>query len=185
MKIIFGLGNPGRQYVATRHNIGFAVLDRLGQQGSVSWRADEDAQSLVGRFHCGTLSALLVKPQTYMNRSGKAVVRLCDRLECGARDIAVVLDDAAMDFGRLRLRSSGGDGGHNGLASIIEEVGSQEIARLRLGIGPRPAAADLIDYVLGEFAPEEDVEAATQRASEALRILLADGIDAAMNTFNG
>jgi len=148
------------------------------------WRPDAEAESVVARVQRGTLSALLVKPQTYMNRSGFAVARLRDRLGFEPHNMIVVLDDAALPFGRVRIRPGGGDGGHNGLASIIEEIGSQEIPRLRLGIGEPHADADLIDYVLGEFSPEEDLDAPTEHACDALVHFVIKGIDSAMNSFN-
>ncbi len=184
MKVIFGLGNPGPKYVSTRHNIGFMVLDRLAREAAGTWHTDDAAESIVARLQRGTLNALLVKPQTYMNRSGLAFARLRDRLGFETQDMIVVLDDAALPFGRLRIRPRGGDGGHNGLASIIKEVGSQEIPRVRLGIGPPPEEADLSDYVLGDFAPGDDLQATTEHACDALKFFVADGIDSAMNSFN-
>lgn len=184
MKVVFGLGNPGPKYASTRHNIGFVVLDRLVREVSGTWRPDAEAESVVARVQRGTLSALLVKPQTYMNRSGFAVAWLRDRLGFEPHNMIVVLDDAALPFGRVRIRPGGGDGGHNGLASIIEAIGSQEIPRLRLGIGEPHADADLIDYVLGEFSPEEDLDAPTEHACDALVHFVIKGIDSAMNSFN-
>jgi PTH1 family peptidyl-tRNA hydrolase len=184
VKVIFGLGNPGPKYLSTRHNIGFMVLDRLAREIAGAWHTDVEAESIVTRLQRGPLNALLVKPQTYMNRSGFAFARLRDRLGFESQDIIVVLDDAALPFPRLRIRPRGGDGGHNGLASIIKEAGSHEIPRLRLGIGPPPEEADLTDYVLANFAPGEDLEGTTEHACDALKFFVANGIDSAMNSFN-
>jgi PTH1 family peptidyl-tRNA hydrolase len=184
VKVIFGLGNPGPKYAFTRHNIGFVILDRLVRSVAGMWQPDVDAESMVARLQQGASSVLLVKPQTYMNRSGLAVAPLRDRLGFEPHDMIVVLDDASLPCGRLRIRPGGGDGGHNGLASIIEEAGSQEIPRLRLGIGTPPAEADLTEYVLGEFSPEEDLNDTTEHACDAIQYLLINGIDSAMNAFN-
>ena len=184
VKVIFGLGNPGPKYQSTRHNIGFMVLDRLAREVAGTWNIDDQAESIVARLQRGALNALLVKPQTYMNRSGLAFARLRDRVGFETQDIIVVLDDAALPFGRLRIRPRGGDGGHNGLASIIKEAGTEEIPRGRLGIGPPPEDADLTDYVLGNFAPGEDLEITTEHACEALKFFVVNGIDSAMNSFN-
>jgi PTH1 family peptidyl-tRNA hydrolase len=184
VNVIVGLGNPGPTYVATRHNIGFMVLDRLARDSPGDWRLDAEAESEVRQFRLGGSLALLVKPQTYMNHSGRAVSNLRARLGFEPQDMTVVLDDAALEFGRLRIRKDGGDGGHNGLASIIEATGSQEIARLRLGIGPPPEAADLTAYVLGAFSPREENDDLVARGCAALKCLVDSGIDAAMNSFN-
>ena len=160
------------------------VLDRLAREGAGRWHADDQVESFVARLQRGTFNALLVKPQTYMNRSGFAFARLRDRLGFETQDTIVVLDDAALSFGRLRFRPRGGDGGHNGLASIIEEAGSQEIPRVRVGIGSPPQEADLSDYVLGDFAPGEDLQGTAVHVCDALKFFVVNGIDSAMNSFN-
>ena len=127
---------------------------------------------------------LLIKPQTYMNRSGRALPAL-SRESFDSGDLLVVLDDFNLDFGRVRLRAAGGDGGHNGLASVIDVMGTEDIPRLRLGIGQVPEEDAEIDYVLTSFAPEEDVEGLVQRGCEAVTSCISEGIGAAMNRFNG
>jgi PTH1 family peptidyl-tRNA hydrolase len=127
---------------------------------------------------------LLVKPQTYMNRSGVAVAALWHRLEFDAEDALIVSDDFLLDFGRLRFRRKGSDGGHNGLASVIEEMGTQRIPRLRVGISSPLPERDVIDYVLSPFAADEDVEQLVERTCEAVEVYLSEGMDAAMNLFN-
>ena len=184
MKVIFGLGNPGPKYVSTRHNIGFMVLDCMAREAALSWHTDDESESIVVRLQQGPLDALLVKPQTYMNRSGLAFARWRDQLGFEPQDAIVVLDDAALPFGRLRIRSRGGDGGHNGLASILEAAGSHEVPRVRLGIGPAPEEADLSGYVLAHFAPGEDLARTIECACGALEFFVVNGIDAAMNAFN-
>ncbi len=184
MHVVVGLGNPGGRYAATRHNIGFMVADHLARQGNVSWAASPAEHCELVHIKLAAGEVLLVKPQTYMNRSGVAVVALQQRLGFAGEEILVVLDDFLLDFGRLRFRRKGSDGGHNGLASIIEQVGSQNISRLRVGIGQPPPEEDVIDYVLEPFAAAENVGRVVQWTCEAVEMYLSEGMDAAMNRFN-
>ncbi len=152
MKLIFGLGNPGSRYETSRHNVGFRVLDALRKRlGLEAWRKRADAWVSPGD------SLLLVKPASYMNASGKAVQRWVSENGVSLRNVLIVLDDCALALGRLRLRLSGSDGGHKGLASILEVLRTPAVARLRVGVG-RPAnpAEPLEDYVLAPFAKEEE-----------------------------
>ncbi len=183
MHVVVGLGNPGARYAATRHNVGFMAADRLAQQGGRSWSARREEHCELARIDLVARHVLLVKPQTYMNSSGKAVVALQRRLGFDVEEVLVVLDDFLLDFGRLRFRRKGSDGGHNGLASVIEEMGTAHIPRLRVGIGPAPQE-DVIDYVLSPFAAAEDVESAVKQTCEAVEMYLSEGMDAAMNHFN-
>ena len=184
MHVVVGLGNPGARYAATRHNVGFMAADHLAQQGGRSWSARREEHCELARIDLLARHVLLVKPQTYMNGSGKAMVALQRRLGFAAEEVLVVLDDFLLDFGRLRLRRKGSDGGHNGLASVIEEMGTADIPRLRVGIGRPAPQEDVIDYVLSPFAAAEDVESIVKRTCQAVEMYLSEGMDAAMNHFN-
>ena len=151
MQIALGLGNPGARYAETRHNIGFVVLDHLATRCGVYWQPQEDVQSLVAAIELSGREVLLAKPQTFMNRSGQAAAALCTRWEASPEDMLVLCDDFLLDLGRLRFRRGGSDGGHNGLASVIEALNTEAVPRLRLGIGAPPENGDIIDYVLDPF----------------------------------
>ena len=186
MKLIAGLGNPGEQYRNTRHNLGFVVIDRLAALLNVEISATRDKAHTVRFQHRGT-SVMLVKPQTFMNLSGQAVAPLARRAGCLPEDILAVSDDRHLPLGVLRLRAGGGTGGHNGLKSLVADLGSQEFHRLRLGIGNHAEAPDrLSNYVLGKFAPWEisDVEKMVREAAEAARCWLEEGIETAINRYN-
>ena len=187
MSIVVGLGNPGERYALTRHNIGFMALDRVAQRRDRPWSTygTSKSASLVASVDIDGNPVLLVKPHTFMNASGKAVMALSARREFEPSNLLIVFDDFHLAFGRLRLRRSGSDGGHNGLASVIEEVGSDDIPRLRMGIGPLPDDGQEIDYVLSEFGSDEDVEELVDRGCSAVEHCIADGIYATMNQFNG
>lgn len=188
MHLVVGLGNPGSRYAATRHNIGFAVVDRLAAAASVQWRSRQlpGAESETALLEAGkSEEVLLVKPATYMNRSGVAVSSLQRELELESGHVLVVVDDFNLEFSRLRLRRGGGDGGHNGLASILEELDTGEIPRLRIGIGRGADSDEDIDFVLSEFGPEEDVAGLVHRGCEAVETWIREGIEVAMNRFNG
>jgi peptidyl-tRNA hydrolase, PTH1 family len=182
-KLVVGLGNPGKEYAGTRHNIGFDVVDRLAVKRECSLRKRSKFSAEVGEAGGVTL----VKPLTFMNRSGAAVAGLVNWLKITPADVLVVLDDADLPLGQLRLRSSGGSGGHNGLRSIIETLGSEQFARLRVGIGRRePVGGDITNHVLGKFGAEERTAArtATEDAMAAVECCLKEGLTAAMNQFN-
>lgn len=182
MKAIVGLGNPGAQYKATRHNVGFAVVDLLARRWNVhlkSWKSVADLA--VVRDH----DVLLVEPKTFMNASGEAVARITAFHKVEPGDLLVVVDDAQLPLGRLRLRRSGSSGGHNGLRSIIEHVGA-DFPRLRIGIGRGDPRWDLADHVLSSFENHER-EAASEaiaRAADAVEVFIQEGIGPAMNRFN-
>lgn len=183
MRVVVGLGNPGPRYAATRHNIGFMVVDRLAAEGG-GWWVDQD-QSQTVEVRLAGREILLVKPQTYMNRSGIAVAAFQRRLGFAPEEVLVLLDDFLLDFGRLRLRRGGSDGGHNGLASILEHLGTPQVPRLRLGIGSPPLGEDPIDYVLGPFGATEQVAGLVGRGCQAIEMCAWEDIDKAMNQFNG
>lgn len=188
-KLVVGLGNPGRDYAGTRHNIGFAVLDRLAGKFDCSFRRKWRFSAEVAEAAAGDAGkVVLAKPQTYMNRSGSAVNALLKWSKIEPPQLLVVVDDADLPLGQIRLRASGGSGGHNGLRSIIEALGgNEEFARLRVGIGrSAPVGADITGHVLGKFAAQERAlaEQAAASAVEAIECCLREGLTEAMNQFN-
>ncbi len=196
-KLVVGLGNPGRDYAGTRHNIGFTVLDRLAEELDCSFRRKWRFSAEVAEAATGDAGKLvLAKPRTYMNRSGSAVGALLNWLKLAPGQLLVIVDDADLPLGQIRLRASGGSGGHNGLRSIIEALGgNEEFARLRVGIGrpstgpgagTTPLGADITGHVLGRFTtPERELaERAAAAAVKAIRCCLREGLTEAMNQFN-
>jgi PTH1 family peptidyl-tRNA hydrolase len=185
---VVGLGNPGKKYDKTRHNVGFLVVDRCCARLGVEpeKKAYEARYAFVQRAAAGGEQVGFVKPQTYMNDSGMSVVGFAGFYKVEPQDILVVCDDIALPCGQLRLRASGSSGGQKGLDSIIRLLGTQGFPRLRVGIGSPPAYMDAADYVLGQFAEEERplIEAAVDRAADAVRAWLEDGIERAMSRFN-
>jgi PTH1 family peptidyl-tRNA hydrolase len=184
IRLVAGLGNPGSEYAATRHNIGFMVVDQLAAQFGSTWeksvpQAREDALSA----KCGAV--LLIKPMSFMNRSGYPLFAVAQFYKIEPQQILIVLDDLALPLGRLRLRARGGPGGHNGLESIIVQFGTEEIPRLRVGIGQAPREA-YVDYVLSRFFDEEKplVRSTIGRAVDAVKCAIDNGLVSAMNTFN-
>lgn len=186
MKLIVGLGNPGAQYAKTRHNAGFMAVDRL---------ADRHARGAVvrARFNADCVEAsiaatkcLLVKPMTYMNLSGQSVLAALQFYKAPLADMLVLTDDLALPVGTIRLRPSGGAGGHNGLSDIERRLGTGEYARCRIGIGPKPPMFDQAAFVLSRFAEEEGgaLESSIDAAADAAEVFVASGIDTAMNRFN-
>jgi peptidyl-tRNA hydrolase, PTH1 family len=181
IRLIAGLGNPGSEYSGTRHNIGFEIVDRLAAEWGLAWQHDKSWHALWARGE----KAILVKPATYMNRSGEPLQAVAHFYKIAPPEILVVLDDMALPLGRLRLRPDGGTAGHNGLESIIVQFGTEEIPRLRVGIGagPREGATD---YVLGRFFEEERplVDEVVARAADAVKCAIDNGLLSAMNQFN-
>ena len=184
MKLIVGLGNPGQKYHATRHNIGFAVVDELARRAGVRFESSpEDA--LVAKVRDAE-PVLLAKPMTFMNASGEAVGGLARYFKIDVGDLLVIVDDVNLPLGRLRARSSGSAGGHNGLKSIIAHLGDQ-FPRLRVGVGRGDPRRDLADHVTTRFDKDEavEVERMTARAADAAATFLTAGIAAVMNEYNG
>ncbi|MCX7848338.1 MAG: aminoacyl-tRNA hydrolase [bacterium] len=169
VRCVVGLGNPGKEYAWTRHNVGFRVVDTLAAWRGVGWRKGWWRKYWEAELRAPCL--LLCKPATYMNRSGEAVAEVCDRHELGASDLLVVYDDVDLPLGRLRVRRGGSAGGHNGMQSIVERLGTKEIARLRVGIGR--SEGDRVAYVLGLFRPEEEevIEEAIKAAARGIELL--------------
>ena len=181
IRLIAGLGNPGPEYANTRHNIGLLVLDRFAAQVGSTWERSTKWGSLVAKH----ANIFLVKPMTYMNRSGEPLRAVADFYKIGPGGILVVLDDLALPLGRLRLRSSGSSGGHNGLESMLVQFGTDAIPRLRIGIGAAPRDGG-VDYVLSRFHEEEKplVRSTIDRAVDAVKCAIDNGLVSAMNNFN-
>jgi len=185
VKVVLGLGNPGKKYEQTRHNLGFMVVDRLALENGVAPKRKK-YHSLIGDWQRNGETVLLVKPQTYMNHSGVAVRSLCSGLRKEAKDLIVVHDDVDLSFGRIRIRQKGGAGGHRGVISILEALGDQNFLRVRVGVGRPPRGIDPADYVLEPFLPEEGtlLEDVVSRAADAVETLLEKGPHRAMEEFN-
>jgi len=183
MKLLVGLGNPGRRYSGTRHNVGFDVLDLLAERHRLEWES-APAEAVQARWR--TASAIVVKPLTFMNLSGIAIGELLRFYKIELPDLFVVVDDTNLELGRLRARPSGSAGGHNGLKSIIDALATEEFARLRIGVGRGDGRRDLADHVLAKFEPQERIEVAeaTARAADAAELFVAEGIVPVMNRFN-
>lgn len=185
-KLIVGLGNPGKEYERTRHNIGFLVVDEFARRNGVSV-ARRDFRALSGDGRIGDARVYVLKPQTFMNLSGESVGAFLRQKPLALSDVLVVTDDIALPLAKLRLRGNGSAGGHNGLKSLIQHLHSPEFPRLRFGVGAPRDASVQIDYVLGAFSRGEmkDVEEGIDRAVSALETWIADGLEPAMNRFNG
>jgi PTH1 family peptidyl-tRNA hydrolase len=181
IRVIAGLGNPGPEHATTRHNIGFMVVDQLAAEFGSTWERSKKWEALSAK--CGAV--LLVKPLTFMNHSGYPLLSVTQFYKIEPQEILVVLDDLDLPLGRLRLRAQGGSGGHNGLESIIMQFDTENIPRLRIGIGSAPREGS-VDYVLSRFFDEEKpiVRSTIERAVEALKCVIDKGLVSAMNTFN-
>lgn len=184
MKIIVGLGNPGIPYRMTRHNIGFQVVDRIARTNQILIRTRR-FKSLYGTGWIDSQPVVLLKPLTFMNLSGEAVKRATDFFGLKIEDLVVVHDDLDLPLGRLRFKQRGGDGGHQGVRSIIERIGGNNFLRLKVGIGRPPQGMDSAEYVLEVFSKTEELQLAQilSRAAESLRVMLLEGIEKAMNQF--
>lgn len=186
MYIIAGLGNPGRQYEGTRHNIGWQVIDELA--GKYNIRVMENKfKGLIGKGMIGGEKVILVKPLTFMNLSGECIGEAVNFYKIDeTAELIVVADDISLDVGQIRMRKKGSAGGHNGLKNIIAHLGHENFMRIRMGIGDKPSGYDLADYVLGYFSKEEEkiLDESKRTAVLAIETIISDGIDRAMNLYN-
>ena len=185
MKFIIGLGNPTAQYAGTRHNIGFDAITHLADKYGISV-TEKKHKALCGKGIIGGQKVVLVKPQTFMNLSGESVREVLDFYKAEPEDILVLYDDISLEPGSLRVREKGSAGGHNGIKNIILHLGTEEFARVRIGVGEKPADWDLKDYVLGHFSAEEEVlmREALGNAAEAVELFVQEELSVAMNRFN-
>ncbi len=187
LHLIVGLGNPGAEYARTRHNAGFMVLDRLAQRWQAGWEVSRKFEARLAEARVGAQRVVLCQPLTFMNASGECVRALVDYRSIELPRLLVAADDADLPLGELRLRPKGGTGGHHGLESLAQHLGSKEFARQRVGIGRRDGIREITGHVLGRFGPDETTVLATvlQRAADQAASWLTAGIQQAMNQFNG
>lgn len=185
MYIIVGLGNPESKYKNTRHNIGFDVIDAIAKESNISVNNGK-FKALCGNGIFNGHKVVLLKPLTYMNLSGEAVIEACNFYKVEPAEIIVFSDDINLDVGAIRIRKSGSAGGHNGLKNIIKHLGTEAFPRIRMGVGQKPAEYDLADYVLGHFSSAERVlmDEGIEKAIDALKLIMDDNVDQAMNKYN-
>ncbi|MCT4597524.1 MAG: aminoacyl-tRNA hydrolase [Vallitalea sp.] len=185
MYVIVGLGNPGMRFTATRHNVGFEVIERLAYDNNIKMNKRKH-KAIMGSGVIAGHKVLLVQPQTYMNLSGESIRAILDFYKCDENDLIVVYDDICFDIGKMRIRKKGSAGGHNGMKNIINHLGTNEFIRIRVGVGNKSPEWDLKDHVLSRFSEEEIKEMVKEvkRASDSIEKILHDGIDKAMNIYN-
>jgi PTH1 family peptidyl-tRNA hydrolase len=187
LHLIVGLGNPGAEYAKTRHNAGFLLVEKLAAQWKAGWNSERKFAAKMAKAECGGKKVLLCEPQTFMNLSGEAVAAVKQFYQMPLESVLVVVDDADLPLGEIRLRPGGGSGGHHGLDSVAQHLGSKEYARLRIGIGRQNEARQITGHVLGKFGAEENalLEKVLERAASQVECWLASGLQKAMNQFNG
>jgi len=187
LHLIVGLGNPGAEYARTRHNAGFLLVEKLAERGRANWVLEKKFNARVAKIEPGGHRAILCEPQTFMNSSGEAVAALVQFYRIPMSRLLVVVDDADLPLGEIRLRGRGSSGGHHGLESIEQHLGAREFARLRIGIGRADGAREITNYVLGKFSPAETklAEQVLTMAGDQAECWLNAGIQKAMNQFNG
>jgi len=187
LRLIVGLGNPGAEYARTRHNAGFMLVDLLAQRWQASWRAERKFQSSLARAERGTSRVLLCEPQTFMNASGEAVAAVMRFYQPPPGNLLVIVDDADLPLGEIRLRPGGGSGGHHGLESLAQHLGTKGFARLRIGIGRQNAARAITGHVLGRFDAAEAtvMDQVLATAASQVECWLDAGVQKAMSEFNG
>ena len=185
MYVIIGLGNPGREYAATKHNVGFMVIDKLAEKYNIDVSKFKH-KALTGDGIINGKKVMLVKPQTYMNLSGESVREIMSFYKVPEENMIVIYDDTSLEIGMIRLREKGSAGGHNGIKSIISHMGTDVFNRVKVGIGEKPAGWDLADYVLAKFSKDDEpgIEAGTDKAAQAVEIFISLGVKEAMNRFN-
>lgn len=186
MYLIVGLGNPGTEYAATRHNIGFDMVTYLSDSYHIPLRSREN-KAIVGKGMIGGQKVMLAQPQTYMNLSGESVRALLDYYKMDIDELIIIYDDISLPVGQIRVRPKGSAGGHNGIKNIIQHLRTEEFVRIRIGVGAKPEGGDLVKHVLGRFSREEDgmIRDVFALAEEALEALLDGDVAAAMNRVNG
>lgn len=184
--VIVGLGNPGKKYATTRHNVGFLALDSLAMDSDIQITKIKH-KALLGEGRIAGKKVVLVKPQTYMNKSGESVQELVNFYKIPLENLIVIYDDIDLDPGRLRIRKKGSGGSHNGMRNIIRLLGDDGFPRIRIGVGKPPEGQDLASFVLSQFHDDEkrDVADAVENAAKAAATMVTDGLDIAMNTYNG
>lgn len=185
MKLIAGLGNPGRDYAGTRHNIGFGVITRISDKYNISLNSKEH-RALCGKGFIGGEKVILAQPQTFMNLSGESVRSIADYYKIDPEDIIIAYDDIDLEVGQLRVRRKGSAGGHNGIKNIIAHLGTNEFPRVKVGVGAKPEGGDLVRHVLGRFSKEEEkiMGQVLDLAVEAVEDIVSNGVESAMNNFN-
>ncbi len=185
MKLVAGLGNPGRDYAGTRHNIGFGVIARISDKYNIPLTGKEH-KAVCGKGMIGGEKVILAQPQTFMNLSGECVRSLVDYYKLESEDIIIAYDDIDLEVGQLRIRSKGSAGGHNGIKNIISHLGTNEFPRVKVGVGGKPEGGDLVRHVLGRFSREDEkvIGEVLDVAVEAVETILSDGVEAAMNRYN-
>mgnify|MGYP001798970628 CR=1 FL=1 len=183
IRLVVGLGNPGEQYDQTRHNIGFELVDRIAVAEALKWARERKFRAKIAKQ---SASLILCKPLTYMNLSGNSVARIARFHRLKPEQILIAYDDVDLPLGRLRFRAEGSAGGHNGIKSIIEYLGTKQFPRLKIGVGKAQGSHDMVDHVLGRFTDEEspEVEKVLAIAQDGVSCALSAGLDAAMNAFN-
>jgi PTH1 family peptidyl-tRNA hydrolase len=187
MFVIVGLGNPEKKYFGTRHNVGFDTIDVLSDKYNIGL-TETKFKAAYGKGRIGAERVILVKPLTYMNLSGEAVSPLCNYFKVDPKEnLIVISDDVELDVGKLRVRPKGSAGGHNGLKNIIAQLGHDEFARVRVGVGKKPKEWDMVDWVLGHFEGDDaaTIKQSINDAAEAVVCIMEEGVDSAMNKFNG
>ena len=186
MKLVVGLGNPGREYEATRHNIGFMVVDALARRRAARFRKMFWIPALQAGCRIGDEGVRLLKPDTFMNRSGRAVLGAMKKWRAAAADTVVVYEGFDLEYGAIRVRAKGSAGSHNGMKSVLEWLGTNNFPRVRVGIGPKPAGEEMIGFVLGPFSEAEHLklEKVVERAADAVESIFSIGTERTMNEFN-
>lgn len=184
MKLIVGLGNPGKKYAATRHNVGFTAIKRLADKFDIR-NVDKDCEALIAKGKIKEIKVILAQPLTYMNNSGRSVAKLVNKYNVSLEDLVVIYDDLDLPTGKLRVKSKGSSGGHNGIQSIMDNLNSEEINRIRIGIG-RPLDLPVTEYVLREFSKEQQkrVEETFEIIEQVIVEIIKNGAESAMNKFN-
>ena len=187
MFVIVGLGNPEKKYFGTRHNVGFDTIDYLSDKYNIGL-TETKFKAAYGKGRIGNERVILVKPLTYMNLSGEAVAPICNYFKIDSKtNLIVISDDVELDVGNLRVRPKGSAGGHNGLKNIIAQLGHDEFSRVRVGVGKKPKQWDMVDWVLGHFEGEDAtlIKESIENAAGAVTCIMEEGVDSAMNKFNG